>query len=60
MVQIGNAYTILAPTPEVKIRLGGPRRRWEDNIKMDISEYGSINGGKLLDQLSVYQMTLLH
>jgi len=26
--------------PEVKIPLGRPRRRWEDNIKMDLQEVG--------------------
>ena len=26
--------------PEVKRPLGRPRRRWEDNIKMDIQEVG--------------------
>jgi len=25
---------------EGKIPLGGPRRRWEDNIKMDLQEAG--------------------
>ena len=26
--------------PEVRIPLGRPRRRWEDNIKMDLQEVG--------------------
>jgi hypothetical protein len=26
--------------PEGKRQLGGPRRRWEDNIKMDLGEVG--------------------
>ena len=26
--------------PESKIPLGRPRRRWEDNIKMDLREVG--------------------
>jgi len=26
--------------PEGKRRLGRPRRRWEDNIKMDLQEVG--------------------
>jgi hypothetical protein len=26
--------------PEVKIPIGRPRRRWEDNIKMDLREVG--------------------
>ena len=30
--------TVLVGKPEGKRPLGGPRRRWEDNIKMDIQE----------------------
>jgi hypothetical protein len=33
-----NAYRILVGKPEVKRPLGRPRRRWEDNIKMDLEE----------------------
>jgi hypothetical protein len=35
-----NAYRILVGKPEEKRPLGGPRRRWEDNIKMDVREIG--------------------
>jgi hypothetical protein len=35
-----NAYTILAGKPEGKRPLGRPRRRWVDNIKMDLRERG--------------------
>jgi hypothetical protein len=35
-----NAYRILAGKPEGKRPLGRPRRRWEDNIKMDLREMG--------------------
>jgi hypothetical protein len=31
-----NAYRILVGNPEGKRPLGRPRRRWEDNIKMDL------------------------
>jgi hypothetical protein len=31
---------ILVGTPEGKRPLGRPRRRWEDNIKMDFREIG--------------------
>jgi hypothetical protein len=31
-----NAYRILVGTPEGKISLRGPRRRWEDNINLDL------------------------
>jgi hypothetical protein len=30
-----NAYGILVGKPEVKRPLGRPRRKWENNIKMD-------------------------
>jgi hypothetical protein len=33
-----NAYRILVGKPEGKRQLGRPRRRWEDNIKMDLRE----------------------
>jgi hypothetical protein len=35
-----NAYRILVGKPEVKRQLGRPRRRWVDNIKMDLREIG--------------------
>jgi hypothetical protein len=31
-----NAYRVLAGKPEGKRSLGRPRRRWVDNIKMDL------------------------
>ena len=38
-------YKILVGKPEGKRPLGRPRRRWEDNIKMDIQDvgYGGMN-----------------
>jgi hypothetical protein len=36
----GNAYMILVGKPEGKRPLGRPRRRWVDNIKMDLTEIG--------------------
>jgi hypothetical protein len=35
-----NAYKILVGKPEGKRPLGRPRRRWVDNIKMDLREIG--------------------
>jgi hypothetical protein len=35
-----NVYRILVGKPEGKRPLGRPRRRWEDNIRMDIREIG--------------------
>jgi hypothetical protein len=33
-------YRVLVGKPEGKRPLGRPRRRWEDNIKMDLLEVG--------------------
>ena len=33
-------HRVLVGKPERKRPLGGPRRRWEDNIKMDLQEVG--------------------
>jgi len=33
-------YKALVWKPEGKRQLGRPRRRWEDNIKMDLEEVG--------------------
>jgi hypothetical protein len=35
-----NAYRLLVGKPEGKKPLGRPRRRWIDNIKMDLLEIG--------------------
>jgi hypothetical protein len=43
LIRIGekrNAYRILVGKPEGKRPLGKPRRRWVDNIKMDLREIG--------------------
>jgi len=33
-------YRVLVGKPEEKRPLGGPRRRWENNIRMDLREVG--------------------
>ena len=33
-------HKVLVGKPEGKTPLGRPRRRWEDNIKMDLDEVG--------------------
>jgi hypothetical protein len=33
-------YKVLVGKPEGKRPLGGPRRRWEDVIRMDLGEIG--------------------
>jgi hypothetical protein len=35
-----NAYRVLVGKPEGKTRLGRPRHRWVDNIRMDLGEVG--------------------
>ena len=35
-----SAFKILTNTPIGKSHLRGPRRRWEDNIKMELKEIG--------------------
>jgi hypothetical protein len=38
-------YRVLVGRPKSKRPLGRPRRRWEDNIKLDLKEIG-IDGAK--------------
>jgi hypothetical protein len=50
-----NAYRILVGKPEGRRPLGRPRRRWVDNIKIDLREIGLdgmdwINLAKDMDQ----------
>jgi hypothetical protein len=40
MGETRNAYRILVVNPEGKRLLGRPRRRWVDNIKMDLRDIG--------------------
>ena len=44
MEQFRNAYRTLVGKPESKRPLGRPRRRWEDNIQMDLRVLGSDAG----------------
>jgi hypothetical protein len=37
-------HRVLVGKPEGKRPLGRPRRRWEDNIKMDVQEVGWVVG----------------
>ena len=41
-----SALKIVTGKPTGKRPLGTPRRRWEDNIRMDLEEIG-VNGGEL-------------
>jgi hypothetical protein len=40
MGEVRGAYNIFVGRPEGRRPLGRPRRRWEDNIKMDLREIG--------------------
>ena len=40
MEQYRNAYRVLVGRTEVQRPLGRSRRRWENNIKMDLEEVG--------------------
>ena len=44
MEQSRNAHRVLVGKPEGKRPLGRPRRRWEDNIKMNLREVGCDDG----------------
>jgi hypothetical protein len=37
---VRNAYKILVGKPKGRGTLGRPRRRWEDNIRMDLGKVG--------------------
>jgi hypothetical protein len=41
-VEDRGVYRVLVGKPEGKRPLGRPRRRWEDNIKMDLQEIGGV------------------
>ena len=38
-----NAFKILMGSPTGKIPIGRPRRRWKDNIRMDLEDIFRIN-----------------
>ena len=40
MEQFRNAYRVLVGKPESKRPLGRPRRRWENNTRMELGEVG--------------------
>jgi hypothetical protein len=40
MGEVRGVYNILVGRPEGRRPLGKPRRRWEDNIKLDLREIG--------------------
>jgi len=53
MGETGDVYRVLMGKPVGRRRLGIPRRRWEDNIKMDLQEVGC--GGMDRIELAQYR-----
>ena len=65
MEQSINAYRVLVGKPEGKRPLGRPRRRWDDNIKMDLREVGCDPGEWIdltedRDQWRAYVMAVMN
>jgi hypothetical protein len=54
MREMRNEYKILVGKPEGERPLGRSRRRWEDNIKMDLGEIG----WEIVDWIHVDQVQL--
>ena len=48
--QSRNSFRVSVGKPESKRPLRGPRRRWEDNIKMDLREV-SCDVGEVIERL---------
>ena len=65
MEQSRNAYRVLVGKPEGKRPLRRPRRRWKDNIKMDLREVGCDPGEWIdlaedRDQWQAYVRTVMN
>ena len=65
MEQARNAYRVLVGKPEGKRPRGRPRRRWEDNIKMDLRGVGCDPGqwidlADYRDQWRAYVSTVMN
>jgi hypothetical protein len=56
------AYRALVGKPEGRRSLGRPRRRWEDNIKIDLREVGWIcfSSSSINRQLIIISTSRLH
>jgi hypothetical protein len=58
MGEESGVHSVLLRKPEGKRSLGRPRRRWEDNIKMDLQEVGGGCGDWLRALVSTVKKTL--
>ena len=56
-----SAFKIVAGKPTGKRPLGRPRRRWEDNLRLDLEEIG-VNAGNWVDwaQNRIYWRALVN
>jgi hypothetical protein len=59
MAESRNAFKFLMDKPAGKKPLGRPRRRWEDNIRMDLKEIG-IDTRNLVDSAQYYWRALVN
>ena len=55
MEQFRNSYRVLVGNPEGKISVVRSRRRWEDNIKMDLRNVGC-DAGDCIDLVKIGPM----
>jgi hypothetical protein len=51
MGEMRNAYALLVGEPEGDTPIGRPRRRWKENIRMDLKE----KGWKVVDWIQLAQ-----
>ena len=57
MEEGGSAFKVLTGKPTVQRPFGRPRRRWEDNIRLDLEEIG-INTGNWVDWRALVNVAL--
>jgi hypothetical protein len=64
MGEMRKAYRILFGKPEGKRPFGRPRRRWEDNIRLDLREIGwqsvDLNQGQDRDKWRSFVSTVMN
>jgi hypothetical protein len=60
MGEVRGAHKILVGRPEGKRPLGRPRRRWEDNIKMDLGDMDWIHWAQDRDRWRALVNTVIN
>jgi hypothetical protein len=60
MQEVRGVHRVLVWNPEGKRPLGRPRRRWENNIKMNLRkvEYGSMNWIELAQDRDIWRASV--